>query len=215
MTDDWRLRVDLREPSRALELKRYLESVELEHELSATLGDRVAVSNDDGEVFCYAGTREQAERAEEVIRSAATERGWEVDTELKHWHPVAEEWEDPDEPLPTTGSEREAEHEELIEQEREEAEKTGYVDWEVRVECTSHREAVELAEKLKGEGIPNIRRWHYLVVGAEDEDTANALADRLRREVPSDAKVTTEGTYQVVFNSHPRSWFSVFGGLGE
>ena len=125
MSDDWRVRVDLGKPDDALELKGYLEAAKLEHELADAFGERLVVSHDNAEVFCYAGTREQAERAEQLIRTHAQEHGWQIETELRRWHPDAEQWEEPDKPLPSSPIEREGEHEELIEQERADAQRTG------------------------------------------------------------------------------------------
>jgi hypothetical protein len=62
----------------------------------------------------------------------------------------------------------------------------------VRVQCASHHDAKRLAAQLGGEEIPNLRRWTYLLVGAEDEDEARRLADRIQREAPSGATVTVE-----------------------
>jgi hypothetical protein len=214
MNDDWRVHIKLASSSDAIDLKGYIEAGEVEHELEPLLDDRVVVSHDDDELFCYTGTREQAEHAESVIRAAAAKRGWTIETDLRHWHPVAEEWEDPDKPLPTTGAERAAEHEEMIEEEREESEEAGVCEWEVRVQLHSHRDASQLADKLEAEGLQLVRRWHYLVIGAEDEDTANALAQRIRNEAP-DAEVIAEGSPEVALENRPGRLFSVFGGLGE
>src|SRR5947209_1367508 len=101
MNDDWRVRVDLHEGRKAFELARRLEAAELGHEGRSELGDRVAVSHDGAEVFCYAGAREAAAQAEALISQIARDEGWVIDTELRRWHPVAEEWEDPDAPLPS------------------------------------------------------------------------------------------------------------------
>jgi hypothetical protein len=214
MSDDWRVRANLHTPSHATELRGYLEAAEAQHELETALGDRAVVTYDDAEVFCYTGTREQAERAQDLIRSIAADHGWDIETELKRWHPVAEEWEDRDAPLPAGGAEREAEHAALIQREREEALATGYVEFEIRVEFHSHRDAVELARRLEDEGIPNVRRWRYLVIGAADEDAAQALAERIRAEAPPDATVRVEGTPRLVRESEPSNWFSIFAGLG-
>jgi hypothetical protein len=213
MSDDWRVRADLGKPDHAFELKGYLEAAELEHELKDAFGERLVVSHDNAEVFCYAGTRAQAERAAEVIRSLGQEHGWPIQTELRRWHPAAEKWEDPDKPLPSSPAEREAEHGELIEQERADERREGYLEWEVRVECDSHRAAAELADKLQAEGFPVVRRWRYLLVGAPDEDSANALAGRIRTESPPGSVVIAEGSAAMVHATAPTSWFSIFGGL--
>ena len=49
-----------------------------------------------------------------------------------------------------------------------------------------------MAEKLRDEGLPVIRRWKFLVVGAANEDEAAALAERIRREAPPDATVRAQ-----------------------
>ena len=69
MSDDWRLRVRLGDERSAQSLGGHLEGVELEHDLERAFEDRVVVSVAADELFCYTRTREQAERAEKLIRS--------------------------------------------------------------------------------------------------------------------------------------------------
>lgn len=195
-------------------MRERLEATQLEHELAAAFRDRVVVSVDGAEVFCYTGTREQAERAEQLIRSLAAERGWQVEAELTRWHPTAEEWQDPDKPLPSSSGEQAAEHAALIEREREESLATGHPEFEVRIECDSHRDAIELADKLEGQGVPTARRWRYLVLGASDEDSAKALADRVREQAPPGTVVISEGTPRTVSEGSLGNPFAIFGGLG-
>jgi hypothetical protein len=212
MNDDWRLRVELPDAGPARALTEKLQGAELEHDLKRTYRDRVVVSLDGPVVFCYAATREQAQRTEEVIRRLAVDAGWQLSTELRHWHPTAEEWEDPDKPLPRSQDELAAERRDLMQREREESTSRGYPDFEVRVRCQSHGETVELAQRLRAEGLESLTRWRYLLVGALDEDSANALAQRLRTEVPSRASVTVEATGKVVLDE-VGSPFAVLGGL--
>lgn len=218
MSDDWRLRVELRDGHEARALTDRLASSDFEHQLESSFHDRVVVSRDDAEVFCYADTREQAEAAERAIRSLAAEQGWGLTTELRHWHPTAEEWEDPDTPLPETDAARAAERAELMQSERRESKARGYPEYEVRVKCPSHHDAEQLAERLRAEGIPSVHRWEFVVLGANDEDTANALAERIRQEAPPGSVVTAEGSVEEAVADAPLatpfSPFSVFGGLG-
>ena len=213
MSDDWRLRVNLHDRGHAHELSRRLESPELEHDLERSYHDRVVVSQDGPEVFCYAGTREQAQRAQQVVHSLADAADWQLDTELSHWHPTAEAWEEPDKPLPASDAERAAEHRELVERERAESLAQGYPEFEVRVQCEAHHDALQLAERLRREGLPSVHRWRYLVIGALDEDTARALAARLRAEVPAGSTVTVEGNPRAILDETPNP-FAVLGGLG-
>lgn len=214
MNDEWRLRIDVQGERDAGSLTERLAAAELEHELSEAFHDRLIVSGDGPRVFVYAGTREQADRARDLIAKLAEAHSWDLAVGLTHWHPEAEAWEDPDLPLPESDAARVAEHEELIAAERERLVETGEPEFEVRVDLPSHREAVRFAERLRGEGLPAVRRWKYLVVGATDEDSARALATRLEGEVPTGSKVVVEGSGQVAYAERPANPFAVFGGLG-
>jgi hypothetical protein len=215
MGDDWRLRVELFDDGVARALTERLGAERLGEDLETSFGDRLIVSIEGPTVFCYAGDRYHAEQAANVIRTLAAEHGWDVELELKRWHPTAEEWKDPDEPLPTTEAEQAAEHAELVAKEREESAELGYAEYEVRVQARSHHDTVALADRLRAEGLPVMRRWKYLVVGARDEDSANALADRLRAEAPAGSTVTAEASLRATYDEDPaRGSFAVFGGLG-
>ena len=214
MNDDWRLQIDPREDEHAGPLVDRLDARELEHDLSEAFPDRVVVSRDGPRVFLYAGTREQVEAARDLIDSLARQHGWAVDTELRHWHPDAEEWEDPENPLPDSAGAHEAEHEESIAAERESVQEHGYPEFEVRVEFPTHHDAVRFDRQLHDKGLSTARRWKYLLVGAVDEDTANALAERLRGEAPAGSQVKVEGTWKAALAERPSNPFAIFGGLG-
>lgn len=218
MSEDWRLRIELDNEDHASRLAERLSKFDLPHDLQTSFRDRVVVSHDGNEVFCYADTREQAEAAERAIRSLAAEQQWQVTSELRRWHSLAEQWEDPDEPLPQTDAERAHEHAELMQAERDESQAQGFADFEVRVKCSSRHAAAQLAERLRAEGIQCVQRWQFLVVGAADEDSANALADRIRSEAPPGSAVTAEASVSEVVAEVPLATpfgpFAVFGGLG-
>ena len=215
MGDDWRLQIGLFEHGTAHALTEHMEGWKLGDDLAETFGKRLVVSADPPNVFVYAGDRDQAEAAEGKIREVAAEHGWDIEIELKHWHPTAEDWEDPDKPLPTSDAEQLAEHQVLIAQEREDSDIRGYPEYEVRIECPSHHDTVKLDKRLHGEGFPTVRRWKYLLVGAADEDSANALAERLRGEAPQGSTVTAEPSLRQAYDDEPtRGSFAIFGGLG-
>lgn len=214
MGDDWRVRITLADDRQSTALANQLEQGELEHELAAGADERVIVSLDDRDVFLYSGTREQAERALRAIDRLTAQRGWSTRTELRRWHPTAEEWEDPDAPLPEGAEELAAEREERIARERTESRELGFSQYEVRVECQSHRDTVALAERLRQDGLRPVRRWRYLLVGAADEASAQALADRLTAEAPAGSMVRVEGSLAAVAAETPANPFAVFGGMG-
>jgi hypothetical protein len=94
--------------------------------------------------------------------------------------------------MPRTEAEVQAEHQRLEDAETAESVSTGIAQWEARAEFPSHREAVELARKLRSEGRTVVRRWKFLVVGANNEDDAHELAEQIRREAPPDTTVRAE-----------------------
>jgi hypothetical protein len=215
MSDDWRLGVALVDAGAAKALTERLEAEKLGESLESSFGDRVIVSGDGPNVFCYAESREQADRAAEAIRAIASEHGWDVALELKRWHPTAEAWEDAEKPLPASDAERAAEHAQRVAREREETAERGYAEYEVKVHCSSHRDTVKLADRLRDEGLPVVRRWRYLLVGAPDEDSAQALAERLRAEAPAGSTVVAEVSERAAWDDDPgRGSFAMFGGLG-
>ncbi|HEX8976479.1 MAG TPA: hypothetical protein VF781_08205 [Solirubrobacteraceae bacterium] len=214
MNDDWRLRITLEDNETADALTSRLRDHVAPADASRTMHDRIVVSSDGPEVFCYTGTREQAEATQRAVAQLAGDEGWAARYELMHWHPTAEQWEDADLPLPETDAQRADELRQRIAQERADSERQGYPDFEVRVQCRSRGEAAELAERLRGEGIPVVHRWSAVLVGASDEASAQELADRLRGEAPAGSRVTVEGNLRAIYEEKPWSPFSVLGGMG-
>lgn len=215
MNDDWRLRIEMRDSGQARELTRALEAHERESSDSGSIHDRVVVSHDDAEVFCYAGTREQSDEVRHTVEQVATEHGWQPQFELMRWHPTADKWADPDQPLPESDAEVAAERQERIVSEDADSAAEGYPEYEVRVQCGSRHEASELVRKLEAEGIPAMHRSSAVLIGANDEDGANQLADRIRAETPPGTEITVGANPRVIYEDRP-FWrqFAFFGGLG-
>lgn len=67
MNDDWRLQVELHDESLFDPVVERLEARELADDLSEAFHDRVIVSRNGAELFLYAGTRDQAERARVLL----------------------------------------------------------------------------------------------------------------------------------------------------
>jgi hypothetical protein len=215
MNDDWRLQIDPADESGDQDsLVERLHAGELEHELSQAFHDRVIVSRDGDTVYLYAATRPQIESAGAAVEKLAGDHGWAIETELRRWHTESDEWEDPDEPLPSTDAERAAEHEELIAAERQAVAEGGEPQYEVRVDLPSHGDAARFEDLLRAEGLPAVRRWKYLVLGAADEESGAELAKRLKEEAPAGSTVTLETNARVVYEDRPSNPFAIFGGLG-
>jgi hypothetical protein len=212
MNDDWRLQIETKDGGEAL--VEHLHAAELEHDLSRAFHDRLIVSREGDTVFVYAGTRAQAEGARDSIGKLAGEHGWSLEVDFKHWHPEAEEWEDPDKPLPDSDAARVAEHEELIATERKEVEAGAPAPFEVRIDLPSLHDAGRFEDQLRAEGLPAVRRWKYLVLGAADEDDARVLAKRIEGEAPEGSVVTVEGSGSLAYAERPPNPYAIFGGLG-
>jgi hypothetical protein len=214
MNDDWRLQIDLDDDGISGKVADLLRSNEIHHELEVDLKDAVIVSHEGERIFLYAGTREPLDMVRGVTEKFLASKDWKATIELRHWHKAAEAWEDPDAPEATTAAAEQAEHEQLMQTEDEEvAANHGLAEFEVRVEFPSHTEAREFDKKLKDEGYEPVRRWHYLVVGAADEDAAKELADRIREEAPADSKISVEGSLAAAWGERPVNPFFFLGGL--
>jgi hypothetical protein len=190
--NDWRVTISLADPAHAGRLRQAITEHEVEHEVSRRLGRTVAVSAGDLQVFLYAGSETAAREAERGAREVLAEHGIQAQLALHRWHPLEEEWEDADAAMPQTEDERQAEHLRLEESETAESLASGTAQWEARAEFPSHSEAVALANTLRSEGYTVVRRWKFLVVGANNEDDARQLAARIRREAPPGATVRAE-----------------------
>ncbi|MGA2469877.1 MAG: hypothetical protein ABSG64_04215 [Solirubrobacteraceae bacterium] len=205
--EDWRVEVELADDASAKQLHTAAGAMELYEHARRELRDRAALSHDGNRVFAYATTREAAEAAEQALKDLAAREGLLATFTLTHWHPVAEQWEDPDKPLPSDGAalaeEREEGAEEETEREEEEGHETKVPEFEVRLTLPTHADAVALAKQFAREGLPTQRHWHYLLIGAWTEDDANALADRVRTQAPAGTEVRVETTMAYLLKQDP------------
>jgi hypothetical protein len=213
MNDDWRVTLPYDGEGVIGELLENVRAGKLEHEAAKRLGDRVVFSHDDGVIFLYAATEADARTAEEVVRVLLERFKLRAEAgTLERWHPEEERWEDAAVPLPETDAERAAEHARLMESEREDSRETGVPEWEVQVTLADSGAARAYAHRLEQAGLSVVRRDRYVMAGAETEDDAVALADRLRAEAPEGARFDVEGNGRPWWSALNR--FAVFGGLG-
>ena len=201
-----------------------LAETAVEDDARAALGDRVVVGggDDPGVVFLYTGSPEAAREAEKVVRRLVAEHGVEAEYAIHRWHPEEERWEAADERLPATEAQHTAEHERLEQDEATESEELGESLWEVRIELDSHRDAVEMADRIESEAddllsgytVSVVRHWRYLLIGADNEDQANEIAEAVRDELPAGAELKVEPSGALVWQAVKPSPFAVLGGLG-
>ena len=199
MADDWRVTVTFGDAAQARRAAQSVRDREVADDVRGRLGHRVAVSADGPRLFLYAATGDAAREAEQVVRDVLAGLQLHAEFALDRWHPVAQEWADASVPLPETDEQRQEEHRRRIEGETEESLATGQAGFEVRVELRTHRQAVQLAARLEAEGHPVVRRWKYLILGADNEDDAAALAETISREMPVDASLHTQAVPFVQF----------------
>jgi hypothetical protein len=193
--DDWRIRIELPEERHAESLLGRLgldlgsdEARRLARELE---GRRLAVSQDENELFVYASSPDEAEQARRIAEAELAEEGIDAKvSEVERWLDEEERW--TGEPPQETWEEEELER--------------GYAPWEVRVEYPSHGDARKQADELEREGYKVVRRFRYLIVGAASEEEARALAERLHGQV--------EPGGELVWEVVPQNPFAIFGGLG-
>jgi hypothetical protein len=212
MAEDWRVTVTLADES-ARSLATRLEEHDLEQPGRAALGGRVAISADPTHVFLYANTRAAAAEAERVVASLLEGDGRTATFALDRWHPLEEEWEPGDVPLPVDEADRRREQERLEEQDAVDSAESGRAAWEVRLDLPSHRDAVEVAERLEAEGLRPTRRWTFLLVGAPDREEAAALATRLRAEAPPGTKLAVQPGGEMLWEGWQRRPFAWLGDL--
>ena len=194
MTDstDWRVTISLTGQAHVEQARQSISEQEVEQDVRQKLGRNIVVGAGDSEIFLYAGTELAATEAEQTAREVLGQLGIGAEFALHRWHPIEEEWQSPDVAMPQTEAERQAEHQRLEDAETADSVAAGSAGWQARVELESHREAVALAHKLQGEGHPVVRRWKFLVAGANNEDDARALAEHIRQEAPPGATVVAE-----------------------
>src|SRR3954447_15222282 len=154
MADDFRISVEFADEGHGLHFGRLLGEREFEKDLRKELGEGVLVTRDGPHVFIYTGTQGQAVAARKAVDEVLVQHEMEAEVSpILRWHPAEERWEDASKPLPHGATELEAEHERWEEEQADEAEESGYAEWEVRVDLRSHRDATEFAERLEAEGI--------------------------------------------------------------
>ena len=205
MADDWRVTVAFVD---AIDAHATVQALREHHADSSRRQreDGVAVSVDGPHLFLYAATEEVARAAERVVRAVLAQyqlvTAW---VRLDRWHPDEQDWEDAAVPMPGSDQERAAERQRLMEDQNQQSAAAGQAGWLVRVDLPSRRQAVELAQRLRTQGRPVVRRWKYLILGAANEDEADALAEAVAAQSPPDATVQTQANPNVTFYDQPGS----------
>jgi hypothetical protein len=192
--DDYRIKIEIDDEQvggllETLCLALNDEAGELAQELEKR---RLVVSRDGDELFVYAASRDEAEKARSIVQAQLS------DLDVAAVTGPVERWLENEERWDTEPAGDDTWEEDAVER--------GVAPWEVRVECVSHAQARDLADTLEQEGNAVERRWRYLIVGATSKAEADALAGRIHGEV--------EPGGGLVWETVPGNPFAVFGGLG-
>jgi hypothetical protein len=217
VAEDWRVAFTLRpeEHGRLAETLQGLHERALERDAAERLRERVAVSREGEQLFLYADSEPAAREARDVVSALLDEHDLAAEEEpaIERWHPIEQRWEDAGVALPSTAAEREMEEDRLEADDAAEAAASGFATWEVRVEFASPDDAGAFAERLEGDGLPVVRRATFLLVGANDQDEARALALWLKDELPSTARILVEPGGNEVWKVAGNNPFAFLGGL--
>jgi hypothetical protein len=207
--DEFRVQVQTKSPNAVIHALKGLKM----GEEARRVAPRLAVTREGDHVFLYSDSLAGAEHARESAQRALRDGGIVGEVRLWRWHPLEERWEDASTPLPASAAERDAEHARLEQMETEESQHAGEPDWEVYVSLPTHHDARAFAERLRGEGIPVNQLWRHLLVGANDEDEADALAKRLRVEAPAGSEIHAQLNGLDIWSTlHP---YAYLGGIAN
>jgi hypothetical protein len=215
VNDDWRVTLSVADGD-AGALTGSVRELSLERDARGRLGDRVVVSIDGAQIYLYADTEGHAREAARQVRPLLERHDLRLRAaSLSRWHPDEERWEDADVPLPHTAAAHEREDDALDADEVAESRAQGWPEWEVRVHLAERHQAVALAERLEGEGVPVVRRWRYLFVGAPSEEEGSELARRIQAEAPEGTVARVELTGRALRHEVQRTSgpFAVLQGL--
>lgn len=181
MTDlpdqEWRVEVDLDEDA-----YHRLRSHDLDDEARKRLGRGVIVTRDGPRLFAYTTSEAAAREAERVLRGLVA-----GEVSVTVWDEERDAWLD-------------AEQGEVVEDPR--ADQAG-PEYFVLVESDDQAALEALAERMPG---PVELRRGRLLVGSYDDEEVEALADRVRRELP-DARVQVRAD---IFDELPSPGFLWF-----
>jgi hypothetical protein len=184
---EWRVEVDLDDEQHGYSLGERLRAHDLDDEARERLGGGAIVTRDGPELFVYTTSAAAAREAERVLRELVEADRLTADLRVTVWDEERDAWLD-------------AEGGEVVEDPRADA---GGPEYFVLVESDDQAALEALAGRLSG---PVEVRRGKLLVGVADDEEVEALAERLRGELPS-ARVQTRAD---IFSDLPSPGFLLF-----
>lgn len=93
MAEEWRVSLDVHDPGGTFKRSRFRDL------LRSRLGDDVAVSTGQMDIFLYTGSAKAADEAGQVARALLEEQGRRIaEIRLECWDPETKEWREPGKP---------------------------------------------------------------------------------------------------------------------
>jgi hypothetical protein len=192
--DDWRVTATFPDEPHVVRMVEARRLRRLSDEVRSRLDGRIRVSSSSRSMYLYADSADAAEAAEKVVRDVLAQHDLAADLKLERWHPLEQVWDaTPAGMRHDTAHERQQVHDYEQWQERQRSRDTRLPEWVVRVELPSRHDAMSLAKRLAADGDPVVRRWKLVLVGADCEDDANALAQKIGKYAPSGTTIQTQG----------------------
>jgi len=190
-SNDWRIVVHLHQAGTAQRAVAALSAHQVEDQIRHRLGGRVALGSDDAEtVYLYTHSQDAAAAAQQAVTDLLAGQPMTADISADRWHPVEEEWEPASVPMPADAAAVQAERARLDAEETSQSMAGGVALYEVRVQLETHRESVALADRLPAEGYTVVRRWRFVVVGANNADQAEEFRAAIEQLAPASAVIT-------------------------
>jgi hypothetical protein len=190
MSDAWRVTVTFDDPAPTKRSAREVCGHEIEAQVRQRLDMRVAVTVIDPHLYLCTETRGGAVVAGEVVRAVLAAHRLRASMVTHFWDPSMDRWINSADSVPddtglalALGKRRYGPAREVAADTRI-ANATGSATWEVRVNLASHDDAVKFARRLKAGGHPPVRHWRHLLVGARNQDEAQALAAAIHAQAP-------------------------------
>jgi hypothetical protein len=209
--DEWRIRIEVPPDQQVREIVRAIERT-APFDFEGGVRARYPVSESDDQIFIYTRSEPAAREALAEVSRVLDEHVLHDSVSLSRWHPIEERWENASVPLPETEIDEQRERARREELETQRSLTSGDAEWEVRITLPTREEARELEHRLRDEGIPVTRGWRHVMAGADNEDDAHSLAERLRLEAPEGSLLHVEPSGAQAWRiTHP---FPFFGGLG-
>jgi hypothetical protein len=184
---EWRVEINLDDEAHGYSLGERLRSHDLDDHARERLGSGAIVTREGPRLHVYTTSLAAAREAERVLRELIEADRLTADISVTVWDEERDAWLD-------------AEDGDVVEDPRADEEGPEYF---VMVESEDQEALEALAGRLSG---PVEVRRGRLLVGVADDEEVEALAERLRRELP-DAKVQTRAD---IFSDLPSPGFLLF-----